>query len=43
MSTSLSNLVNNLSEINNKECKLCIERKKKLNKNAIFLGLKIID
>ena len=41
VSTSLSNLVNNLSGINNKECKLCIERKK--NQNAIFLGLKIID
>ena len=28
MPTSLSNLVSNLSEINKKECKACIERKK---------------
>ena len=43
MSTSLSNLVGNLSGINDKECKSCMERKKKLNQNAILLGLKIID
>ena len=42
MSTSLSNLVDNLSGINDKECKSCMERKKK-NQNAILLGLKIID
>ena len=28
MSVSLSNLVDNLSEINKKECKTCTERKK---------------
>ena len=28
MQTKLSNLVDNLPEINNKDCKTCIERKK---------------
>ena len=28
MPSKLSNLVDNLSEINNKDCKTCIERKK---------------
>ena len=28
MSTSLSNLVDNLSEVYDKECKKCMERKK---------------
>ena len=42
MPCKLSNLVDNLSEINNKDCKTCIE-KKKLNPNANLLGLKIID
>ena len=31
MQTSLSSLVDNLSEIYNKECKKCMERKKNLN------------
>ena len=42
MSTSLSNLVDNLSGINDKECKSGMERKK-LNPNAILLSLKIIN
>ena len=41
MSTSLSSLVNNLSEIYKKECKGCME--KKSGQNAILLGLKIIN
>ena len=45
MSTSLSNLVDNLSGINNKECKSCMKRKgvKSECENAILLSLKIID
>ena len=42
MSSKLSNLVDNLSEINNKDCKNCMERKI-LNQNVNLLGLKIID
>ena len=43
MSASLSSLVDNLSEIYNKECKTCTERKKKSGQCAILLGLKITD
>ena len=39
MSTSLSNLVDNLSEINKKECKTCIERKNMKSK-CDFIGTK---
>ena len=39
MQSALSDLVNNISEINNKDCKTCIKRKQ----NVILLGLKIID
>ena len=42
MSSKLSNLVDNLSDINNKDCKNCMERKI-LNQNVNLLGLKIID
>ena len=42
MSTSLSDLVDNLSEIDKKDCKTCIERKI-LNQNVILSNLKIID
>ena len=42
MLTSLSDLVDNLSEFLKKECKSCIERKK-LDQNVILSGLKIID
>ena len=42
MSSKLSSLVDNWSEINNQDCKTCIE-KKKLNHNVNLLGLKIID
>ena len=31
MRSSLSGLVDNLSEINNKDCKTCIEKKNRLN------------
>ena len=41
MPSKLSNVVDNLSEINNKDCKTCME--KKLNQNVNLLGLKIID
>ena len=37
MQSKLSDLVDNLPEINNKDCKKCTE-KKKLNQNAILLG-----
>ena len=37
MNTSLENLVDNLSEINNKDCKKCIER------NKIKSGCKLIE
>ena len=43
MQIKWSNLVDNVSEINNKDCKTYIERKKKLNQNANLLSLKIID
>ena len=39
MSTSLSSLVDNLSEINKKECKSCEERKKIMSE-CNFIGLK---
>ena len=39
MSTSLSSLVDNLSEIYKKECKSCKERKKIMSE-CIFIGLK---
>ena len=42
MQSKLSELVDNLSGIYNKECKSCVE-KKKSNQNAILLALKIID
>ena len=42
MPSKLSNLVDNLSEINNEDCKTCIERKK-LNHNVNLLILKITD
>ena len=41
MQSKLSELVDNLSGIYNKECKSCLE--KKSNQNAILLALKIID
>ena len=42
MPSKLSNLVDNLSEINNKDCKTCIERKN-IKSECEFIGLKIID
>ena len=39
---SISNLADNLSEINNKECKKCMERNK-IRSECKFIGLKIID
>ena len=39
MPSKLSNLVDNLSEINNKDCKTCIERKK-IRSECEFIGLK---
>ena len=42
MPTSLAGLVDNLSELSNKTCKKCMERKK-LNQSANILDLKIID
>ena len=42
MQSKLSDLVDTLSVINNKDCKACMERKKS-NQNVILLGLKIID
>ena len=42
MPSKLSNLVDNLSEINNKDCKTCMEREI-LNQNVNLLGLKIIE
>ena len=41
MPSKLSNFVDNLSEINDKDCKTCIERKI-LNQNVNLLGLKIM-
>ena len=42
MQGKLSDLADNLSEINNKECKKCMGRKK-LDQNLNLLGLKVID
>ena len=42
MQSKLSDLVDNLSEINDKECKKCMEIKE-LDQNANLLGLRIID
>ena len=42
MPSNLPNLVDNLSEINNKDCKTCMEREI-LNQNVNLLGLKIIE
>ena len=39
MSTSLSNLVDNLSEINKKECKTCMDRKN-IKSECNFIGIK---
>ena len=39
MSIKLSNLVDNLSETNNKDCKTCIERKN-IKSECKFIGLK---
>ena len=39
MPSKLANLVDNLSEINNKDCKICIERKK-IKSECEFIGLK---
>ena len=39
MSTSLSNLVHNLSEVYDKECKNCMKRKK-IRLNCEFIGFK---
>ena len=41
MPSKLSNFLDNLSEINDKDCKTCIERKI-LNQNVNLLGLKIM-
>ena len=48
MQNKISGLVDNVSEINNKACKTCIQRKnikseKISNQNVILLGLKIMD
>ena len=43
MSTSLSNLVDKLSGVHDKECKTYMERKKKLGWIANLLDLKMID
>ena len=39
MPSNLSNLVDNLSKINNKDCKTCIERKN-IKSECEFIGLK---
>ena len=39
MNTSLASLVDNLSEINNKDCKKCMERNK-INSECQYIGLK---
>ena len=39
MSTSLSNLFDNLSEINKKECKTCMEEKN-IKSECDFMGIK---
>ena len=40
MPSKLSDLVDNLSEINNIDWKTCIERKKKIRSECEFIGLK---
>ena len=42
MQSSLSNLVDNLSEVYNKECRKCRERKK-IKLNCEFVGFKMVD
>ena len=42
MSTSLSDFTDNLSEINEKECKACMERNN-FNHNVNLSNLKLID
>ena len=42
MRSKLSDLVDNLSEIDNKNCKTCMERKN-IKLECDFLDLKIID
>ena len=42
MRSKLSDLVDNLSEINNKDCKTCMERKN-IKSECDFIGFKIID
>ena len=42
MQRKLSELVNNLSEINNKDCKTCMESKN-IKSECDFIGLKSID
>ena len=42
MNTSLANLTDNLSEINNKDCKNAW-REIRLNQNVNILNIKIID
>ena len=42
MSGKLADLTDNLSEINNKDCKKCMERKN-IRSECEFIGLKIID
>ena len=42
MQHKLSEFVNNLSEINNKDCKTCMERKN-IKSECDFIGLKSID
>ena len=43
MQNKLSDLADNLSEINNKDCKKMHRKKKKLDQNVNLLALKIID
>ena len=43
MTTSLSNHVDNLSRVCDKECKKCMERKKKLGWIVNLLDLKMVD
>ena len=41
--SKLSDLVENLPEINNKDCKKMHRERKISNQNVSFLGLKVID
>ena len=41
MTSKLLNLIDSLSEINKKECKTCMERKK-IKSECDFIGLKTI-